>query len=528
MEHLPNEQSENESYSHSDLDNERLTLIDPFTKKTYPSMNNKYKSAPTYQANPNFQYLDNIIETIKFSKFHLATFLVCAFSIMCSGFVTTHYIFSKNLLIQKYSWTLTGYSLIFIFQNIVGACGAFISVTSTTFAWDIHSNTLIGLIGFISLILLLFYNDSPLYILLIMIFNYCQGFINNICCNFLLEEFQHKYRELAFLLVSSLRIIGCLLYGLFEYIAFDKYNNDDPIISITCLAALQLGLTISLAFFYDSPRLLYYNNHSYQLYQYIKECNKDENIVKYKDVILKRIKSTKKEIDECFPNQKYNNLFIHFVQLWNGPYFILSLKAIIFVFLSSFLMSNIKDSYSYFIDDKTQYLFIIDYENAPHYKICLYYLVVFLAVVAFSLLKFFFNLPRKYVSIVCLTLCFIFLILMVVVNENYIYFLCAFESLASFYHMMVYMYFSTYITTQLRNSMTSLLYITLSISFIFQSVLLNSMKNYTLFGYLNFGVAIILGFLEYFVLGKDTKDLKLQEIEISLLRANNRYIENNE
>ena len=54
MEHLPNEQSENESYSHSDLDNERLTLIDPFTKKTYPSMNNKYKSAPTYQANPNF------------------------------------------------------------------------------------------------------------------------------------------------------------------------------------------------------------------------------------------------------------------------------------------------------------------------------------------------------------------------------------------------------------------------------------------------------------------------------------------
>ena len=30
------------------------------------------------------------------------------------------------------------------------------------------------------------------------------------------------------------------------------------------------------------------------------------------------------------------------------------------------------------------------------------------------------------------------------------------------------------------------------------------------------------------VIGKDTKDMKLQEIEISLLRANNRYIENNE
>ena len=169
------------------------------------------------------------------------------------------------------------------------------------------------------------------------------------------------------------------------------------IFSVFLSIALEL-LTISLAFFYDSPRLLYYNNHSYQLYQYIKECNKDENIVKYKDVIVKRIKSTKKEIDECFPNQKYNNLFIHFVQLWNGPYLILSLKAIIFVFLSSFLMSNIKDSYSYFIDDKTQYLFIIDYENAPHYKICLYYLVVFLAVFCASEALAFFTFAHIYSS----------------------------------------------------------------------------------------------------------------------------------
>lgn len=63
----------------------------------------------------------------------------------------------------------------------------------------------------------------------------------------------------------------------------------------------------------------------------------------------------------------------------------------------------------------------------------------------------------------------------------------------------------------------------MSISYIFQSALINSMKNYTLFGYLNFGVTIILAFLEAFVLGDDTKNLQLQEIEITLLRANSKY-----
>ena len=195
----------------------------------------------------------------------------------------------------------------------------------------------------------------------------------------------------------------------------------------------------------------------------------------------------------------------------------------IFVFLSTFLISNIKDSYSYYLDDSSQYLFIIVDENAPHYKICYYYICVFAGIIGIVLIKYYLNLPRKLLSLISLAACFVFLILMILINKHFLYFLGVFEAFACFYYMMVYMYFSTYITTQLRNSMTSLLYIIMSISYIFQSALINSMKNYTLFGYLNFGVTIILAFLEAFVLGDDTKNLQLQEIEITLLRANSKY-----
>ena len=507
------------------IDSEKVTLINPKTNKAYPKPVKQYPSPPPYEQTPSFQYLDKIIESLTFSRYHLATLCVCAFSIMCGGFVSSHFIFSKNLLIVNYTWTLTTYSCVFIFQNLIGAIGAFISVTSTTNEWDIHSNVLIGLIGLLSVVLMTFYNEGPLYIILIFMFNYCQGFINNICCNFLLEEFKLKYRELAFVFVSSFRLIGCGLFGLSAYIVYDKYENDDPIINIWVLAILQLCLTLSLCFFYDSPRLLYYNASEQDVFKYIQASTDPlDNVGKYKETICKRIKETQREIRKTLPSQKYSNLFLHFTQLWQGPYLVLSLKAVIFVFLSCFLMSNIKDSYSYFFHDKSKYLFIISDENAPHYRIPVYYLCVFIGVLVICALKYFLNMGRKLLCLICLVGCFVFLILMIFFNKHFIYFLGAFETLAVFYHIMVYMYFSTYITTQLRNSMTSLLYITLTVSMIFQSVLLNSMANYTLFGYLNFGVVIILVLLEMFLIDEDTKDLQLQQIEIKLLRAMNTSI----
>ena len=178
-------------------------------------------------------------------------------------------------------------------------------------------------------------------------------------------------------------------------------------------------------------------------------------------------------------------------------------------------MSNIKDSYSYFLKD--QYLFIFIQENLPHYRIITYYLCTIGGYLIITLIKYSFNIPRKFLTLFCLLMCILFLIFVNIYEKNYLYFLCVFETFAFFYYTMVYLYFSSFTTTQLRNSMTSLLYMIASFSSIFQISLMNSMTNFQVFRYLNYFVAALLGVLEIFLLNYDTGKMKMEEIEILLI-----------
>ncbi len=481
--------------------------------ETYLNSNYKTKKNPYFE-NKQYQYLDQIIESLSISKFHWATISVCFFSMMTLGYQSAHYVFCKNQIMSKYSWTSNSYCLFFIVQKIIESIGAFISVTSTTLEWDITSNILIGLISFFSLIFLMFFNEGPLFIILTLIFSYCGGFVNNICCNFLLEEFKIKYRELAFLLVNSGKLFGFLFFGFFEYIIYDVLHKENPIISIIGLILFQFCLAFSLCYFKDSPRLLYYNHQYDELYNYMENSINDD-IRKYRKNIVSKIILTQEKIEKDLGRQAYNDLIEHFFQLWNEPFSYVSLKSVIMIFLSSFLMSNIKDSYSYFLKD--QYLFIFIQENLPHHRIITYYLCTIGGYLIITLIKYFFNIPRKFLTIFCLLMCILFLIFVNIYEKNYLYFLCVFETFAFFYYTMVYLYFSSFTTTQLRNSMTSLLYMIASFSSIFQISLMNSMTNFQIFRYLNYFVAALLGILEIFLLNYDTGRMKMEEIEILLL-----------
>ena len=134
--------------------------------ETYLNSNYKTKKNPYFE-NKQYQYLDQIIESLSISKFHWATISVCFFSMMTLGYQSAHYVFCKNQIMSKYSWTSNSYCLFFIVQKIIESIGAFISVTSTTLEWDITSNILIGLISFFSLIFLMFFNEGPLFIILL-------------------------------------------------------------------------------------------------------------------------------------------------------------------------------------------------------------------------------------------------------------------------------------------------------------------------------------------------------------------------
>lgn len=477
-------------------------------------------------SNPNSKshlyYIDTLIEQFKFSKYHIGTLFVCMFSMFLGGYATSHYIFNKTLFIKQYSWTNTQFSLIFVVQNLFCAAGAFISVTSTTLEWDINSNSIVARCSFCALLLLHFFTEAPSYVFLTIVFYFCHGFINNICCNFLLEEFKLKQREAAFLFASSFRLIGCGAFGLVAFIGFDLYNMTDPIVTLAGLTLFQFILCISLMFFNDSPRLLFCNNQLDQLYDYI-EIAASSKVSQYRKKIMTNLLISKQQCDNEIGSQHYENIFYNFTELWKGRHLNISLKSIVFVFLSTFLMSNIKDCYSFFISDsnKAKDLFIIADKSKPHYKIVIYYFAIFLLVMLMTLLKQLTNVSRRILAVGCLVFCFMWLILLFVFIEHFIYFLGLFEAFASFYFMMVYLYFSTYTTTKLRNSMTSLMFLTMSASMIFQCVLLVLFVDYSIFSYINCIIILVLIVLDFVLIHDDTKDLKLQQIEVTILQKDN-------
>ncbi len=85
------------------------------------------------------------------------------------------------------------------------------------------------------------------------------------------------------------------------------------------------------------------------------------------------------------------------------------------------------------------------------------------------------------------------------------------------------MYFATFTTTQLRNSDTSLLYITMNISNIVEDSITFAVHDYRVFFYINFPLIVILAILELFVLKYDTGKLKCQEIEMIIFNNVKNY-----
>ena len=72
------------------IDNHKKSL-----NENYLNYNYKTKKNPYFE-NKEYQYLDQIIETLSLSKFHLATLSVCFFSMTTLGYQSAHYIFCKN------------------------------------------------------------------------------------------------------------------------------------------------------------------------------------------------------------------------------------------------------------------------------------------------------------------------------------------------------------------------------------------------------------------------------------------------
>lgn len=308
-------------YNHLDL--ERANITSPkFSfynqKKNNPNLNNNeyqtYDSDSSHILNKSvfekkykFQkhkiyVLDNIIENLSFTKYHLAIILICVFNMLIDGYLG--FVLGKiSLLSNKfYKWTDSDNTNFTIVQQLCLGLGALISTNTRSIHWDVSSNMLVTIVGTLALFFLNFFTDSISFCVLISIFSVCHGFIANICTNYLIELTNMKYRNYFYNLAYSFKIFG-MFFGILVFYGF-SYNIpiDNPNFYTIGLPIGEFILSILLIFNIDSLRVLFYSDEIGLLFQYLVEMNFLDEFtgIKYLDTDLQ-----KRNYILCLEN-KYN------------------------------------------------------------------------------------------------------------------------------------------------------------------------------------------------------------------------------
>ncbi len=278
-----------EGYSNNLCQNKKnflTTFNSNFSQKELKSNLSKYK----YHKNNKIYILDNIIENLSFSRYHLGIILICSFKQLMDGYLQFFLTKISILTYKNYNWT-KGQNLTFIIaQQIFLGIGAVFSTNTRSVHWDVKSNVLINFIGSLSLLLNHFYIDSATFCCLFLIYSICHGFISNICTNYLIELINMKFRNFFYLFISGFKIFGTFI-SIFFILIFngENFNNngDFSILSVG-LTVGEFILSVILFLNNDSLCVLFYTDDISLLYDYLVEMRFLDEFtgVKYFDVDL--------------------------------------------------------------------------------------------------------------------------------------------------------------------------------------------------------------------------------------------------
>jgi hypothetical protein len=485
--------------------------------------------------------VDSIVETLHFTGFHMATLFVCIFSMMCDGYLTFHMKMGQQMMIKKFNWTKENVNVLYCLQLGFMGLGSLVSTNTRSVHWDVTSNVLLGAIGSLILLMISFYSEAIIYAFLLLNFCVCHGFIQDICTNYLLELMNIKLRGFIFLLVSSFRILGTVFgVGILLYL-YGSYQVADPGLLLIAMSAFQIGLTVSLIYLLDSPRVLFYNGGLNYMYEYIQVITTENHDTIYnqqfKAQLISKLDSARREIEFNYGNQSSEGFIMGYVNLFKKPHLKITFRAMAFIFLTIIFMTLITNSHEYFYIyyklDSNSYLFSFsnlsnisaNAEKEINYGLLIYYSAEFAALILLSLIYYYLpNLKRIYFNLTTLSICTITMITIFIVKNHFVYLIWVFETFSYFYFLLIYLYLTENTTTKQRNFLTGVMFMTMQMTLIMQFYSVNAMSkiNPTTAVYMNFGIVIALVLMEFFAIynKRDSKSLNLQEIELNILKNN--------
>ncbi len=531
------------------LTNRGNSPLKPPRKQTHTATNTKLKESISniLQKRKEIHILDHIVETLHFSRFHLATILVGIFCMFSDGIRNFQFQITQNLLMKRFNWFQWEVSLLYDFEMLFISIGALVSTNSRSIHWDVMSNVHVATIGFLSILLIILLSDSYTYTILILVFSFCHGFIYNISKNYLLEMTPKSTRGFYFLLISSFKKLGVAV-NIFVYMMLSVNEGiTDPTILILGLFVAQLFLAVSLTFMLDSPRVLFHSNQLTNFYEYIIEVTGEgEDPIynqHYKNAVISRLDLARKEIEYNYGTQRNEGFINTFSHLFS-KYLWKSMFTVMFIFFSTMFYEFQLSTHFFYQYHNKQSQSILSFDHMTNstndsndingltttnskvpYNYTAFFIFLsqfFLALIISFIYYLIPRVKRLYFKSFSMVICFICLLCTVVFDDYFNIIIYTYGMFAFIYYTVSFLHFSEFTTTKLRNTLSALMLTSNTIASLASYNLIPpiGMYNPNLLVVMFFLIGLLLVFLDIFVIHKsiEIKDMPLQEIEFIVMK----------
>ena len=442
-------------------------------------------------------FVENIVDGLSFSIYHIAPILISIACSMCKGYIVVHFFFCVKLYYQVFFWDTVSISNLVLFYWMFQSVGNFLSQNYISSNWNINSNIVLGVIGLLAIILNLVLPQSIVYSTTLFIFALCLGFLENVCFVNLIDTLNHKHRRILYLLASLGYMLGCAISGAVIW-SLRASGTSHPSGYLFGLLFLWLIVPVSSLFSIESPRILYYLYSSFDLAEYIinisySDLNTYQQVCKSKEIITE-IDYNKSIIKGKV--RKSKSFLSGYKIAFSKKQRTQSAYSIFLVFIQTFMLFIIRglepgllNLNNISINDS---LF-----NKANFEIFTCYMAETVLVGLLILLFWFVKSKNIWFTLGLYIASLLIIILLLVFNTGFIYFLCILESIFYFNLMCIQLQNLEKTLTVSRNAVNSLMNISSNISFIFVFVLSNSL--YSNYLYICLIGLIVLLLLSYFL-----------------------------
>ncbi len=224
----------------------------------------------------------------------------------------------------------------------------------------------------------------------------------------------------------------------------------------------------------------------------------------------------KNQIKEFYEKQEIKGHLHEYPDLFIYPGKHITYKGLFFSFFCIVLITNVTELYPALLKEFKFFNDFLYYK--VNYEVFLNRFVLFIWFALFSLLMIAFEIRKIVITTVCLFSCIIVMVLIICLKSYFTLLIRIYEAFSFLFFFLIYLNYSEYTTTRLRNSFTSLFYFMFSLANSAQyfSIMYLSKVNTFLPIYINFGLCFLLIILNFGFNSYTTSDKGLNEIELAI------------